>query len=128
MLKFFYVGLGGAVGAMLRYQIGNLSLRFASGGFPLGTLIVNLAGSLCIGFLWKIFEHITVANEIKLLVVIGVLGSFTTFSAFSLDNLNLFRNGQYAMFAANISYTVVLGITMVFAGYFGANFILNTIK
>lgn len=128
MLKFFYIGIGGAAGSLLRYGISGWTQRFLGGTFPWGTLSVNLIGSLVIGVLWGIFESTTVSENTRLLVIVGVLGGFTTFSAFSLESFELIRQGEYTLFAANAAASVFLGITLVFAGHFVGRALLGIIR
>ena len=128
MLRFLFIGLGGAIGALLRYGVSGLTHRFINGGFPWGTLMVNLIGSLMIGFLWGMFESVIVSQNIKLFCLIGLLGSFTTFSTFSLENFNLLRDGEYSLFAINIVGSFMLGILLVFVGYVVSRYAFNAIR
>ena len=128
MLRFLFIGLGGATGALLRYGVSGLTHRFLNGGFPWGTLTVNLIGSLLIGFLWGMFESVIVSENIKLFCFIGLLGSFTTFSTFSLENFNLLRDGEYSLFAINIVASFMLGILLVFIGYVVSRYAFNAIR
>ena len=128
MLRFFYVAIGGAVGAMLRYGASGWVYRFLSEGFPWGTLFVNLLGSLVMGFLWGLFEVAAVSQNVRLFLLMGMLGSFTTFSTFSLESFNLLRDGEYGLLFWNIFLSVVLGIILVFLGYFCARYVINFSK
>ena len=118
MAKFFIIGLGGAIGAFLRYIIGGLDYRFSNGVFPVSTLVVNVTGSLAIGFLWGVFERFAVSPNIRLFVFIGILGGYTTFSTFSLESFNLIRDGEYRIALLNIVFSNVLAIASVFLGFF----------
>ncbi|MBN2189704.1 MAG: fluoride efflux transporter CrcB [Candidatus Aureabacteria bacterium] len=128
MLRFFYVAVGGALGAMLRYIVSGWSHRIFPNILPWGTLIVNVSGSLIIGILWAVFEGTIVSQNTRLLLLVGVLGSYTTFSSFSLESLNLFRDSEYGFFFLNILSNLVLGLGCVFAGYVFTRYILNIIK
>lgn len=128
MVKFFYIALGGAAGAILRYWLSGLTYRYSGAGFPWGTLAVNLIGSLAIGFLWGISEAIALSQNMRLLIFIGILGSFTTFSTFSLENFHLLRDGEYWFVFGNIMASVIFGIALVFAGFFISKSILGIIK
>lgn len=116
MLKFFVIGLGGALGALLRYVIGGLDYRFSNGVFPISTLVVNISGSLLIGFFWGIFERFVIMPEIRLFIFIGILGGYTTFSTFSLETFNLINDGEYQIAIVNILLSVILSIAAVFTG------------
>lgn len=128
MLRFFYVAAGGALGAMLRYIVAGWSQRVFQSILPWGTLIVNASGSIVIGILWAIFEQSIISQNIRLLIFVGFLGSYTTFSTFSLESLNLFRDGEYLFFFLNIFSNIILCLACVFAGYIFTNYILNTLK
>lgn len=128
MLKVFFIAAGGAAGAVLRYWMSGLSFRFLPAVFPYGTLIVNLLGSLVVGFLWGVSEVVIIPQNIRLMVFIGVLGSFTTFSTFSLENFHLLRDGEYAFFVLNIVLSVVLGLILVFVGYFLSRYVFQVMR
>ena len=128
MLKFFNIAVGGAAGALFRYWISGLTYRFFSGGFPWGTLAVNLIGSLAIGLIWGISEAVVISQNIKVLIFIGVLGSFTTFSTFSLENFHLLRDREYFFVFGNIMVSMILGVMLVFAGFFMSKVILGILK
>ncbi len=102
--SLLYVAVGGAVGSSLRFLIGQLV------AFPLGTLTVNVLGSFAIGQLWAILHARDVAHLTPLLVT-GLLGGFTTFSAFSLDALRLVEDGRGVAAAAYVVASVTLSIT-----------------
>ncbi|MFH1877331.1 MAG: fluoride efflux transporter CrcB [Candidatus Omnitrophota bacterium] len=116
-LGFLYIAIGGALGAVMRYWMSGFAHRYTSGAFPLGTLTVNLAGSLIIGLLWAVSEVTIISQNIRLFAFIGILGSFTTFSTFSLENFNLLRDGEYGLFFLNAALSLFLGLALVFAGY-----------
>lgn len=122
MLKFAVIAAGGALGAVLRYLVSGLDYRFSYGVFPVGTLVVNLSGSLFIGFLWGLFEQTAVSSALRLCVLIGVLGGYTTFSTFALENFNLIRNGEFNIAFLNILISSAGGVLLVYAGYVMARF------
>ncbi|MBN1494080.1 MAG: fluoride efflux transporter CrcB [Candidatus Omnitrophica bacterium] len=125
MLRLFYIAFGGAAGSLLRYWASGLAHRIGGSSFPWGTLSVNLIGSFLIGFLWGMFESVIVPRNTRILIFIGLLGSFTTFSTFTLESFNLIRDGEYGLFLANIVSSFTLGIALVFAGYFLSRFLFN---
>ena len=120
MANAVWVGVGGALGALLRFGMTGCVNRLAAGPFPWGTLSVNLIGSFCVGLVVGFLESTASAasaETLRLFLVVGVLGGFTTFSAFSAENLGLLRNGHYGFLALNVTVSVVLGVALTFAGY-----------
>ncbi len=118
MLNIFIVGLGGFIGSALRYLVGGWAQQMSKSlDFPYGTLTVNLIGCFVIGFLGQLAEARGVfASETRLLVFIGLLGGFTTFSSFGNDTLNLARSGQMLNALTNIAVNVVFGLLLVWLG------------
>lgn len=116
---FLLVGLGGAIGAMLRHGAGLMSMRVMGADFPWGTFAINIIGSLCIGIITGLLALMTAwSQEARLFVVVGVLGGFTTFSAFSLDTILLVERGQIVNAALYVFGSVVLSIIAAFLGLF----------
>ena len=111
------VACGGAVGAISRHLIANQVMRWAYGGFPWGTLLVNIAGSFILGLLVEyLAQHWSANQEIRGFLVVGVLGGFTTFSAFSLDAVLLLERGSLSPAFAYICGSVLLSIGGLFGG------------
>ncbi len=125
MLRLFVIGFGGAIGAILRYAVGGVSSRFSNGVFPVSTLVVNVTGSLAIGFLWGFFDRFEIAPGIRSFLLIGFLGAYTTFSTFSLETFNLMRDGEYRIALINVVLSVSAGIVAVFAGYVASKILMN---
>ena len=114
--KLISVGLGGFLGAIGRYWLSGVAQRL-SDRFPIGTLSVNLLGSFLLGFLATLFlEKMIVSQEIRLFVLVGLLGAFTTYSTFSLETLNLMRNGEYVMAGVNVLANVMGTLIAVWLG------------
>jgi len=128
MLKLLLIGLGGAIGAIARYIVSGIDYKLSGGVFPVSTIVVNLTGSLLIGFLWGLFEAVAVSSNVRMFIFMGILGGFTTFSTFALENFNLMRDGEHAIAAGNIILSNVLGIGFVFVGYGIAKLVLNICK
>ncbi len=116
-MKFLIIGFGGALGAIARYLMGSLDYWLSNGVFPISTLVVNVTGSLAIGFLWGICDRVAIPPNVRLFLFIGVLGGYTTFSTFSLETFNLMRDGEYRIALINAMLSVVLSVGAVFAGY-----------
>jgi fluoride exporter len=116
MLKnFLFVGLGGGIGAMLRYYFSSI-IKHAS--FPYNTLLINIAGSLLIGIVFGLSAKTdTISAELKLFLATGICGGFTTFSAFSLENMQMLKEGNYLMASMYIFASVAICILAVFGGY-----------
>lgn len=112
------VALGGAIGAALRYGVGAWALRAFGPGFPVGTIVVNVLGSLVMGVVAVAMLHRFPGTwgSYAPFVMTGVLGGFTTFSAFSLDALNLMESGRMSMAAIYVIGSVVLSIGALFGG------------
>jgi CrcB protein len=100
-----------------RYLASDFAQRFTTSTFPIGTLAVNLIGSFAVGLLWGAVENTTISPNIRSFVFIGILGGFTTFSAYSLETLNLLRDGELKMAFANIALNNLLGLGLAFAGF-----------
>ena len=110
------VGLGGAVGSMLRYAIG---LLINSKHFPYATLAVNIIGSFIIGIIFAMsVREEALSSQWKLFLATGICGGFTTFSAFTLENMELLQSGKTGMVLIYILLSIVLGIVAAFFGYY----------
>jgi CrcB protein len=111
------IALGGAIGSAARHGMNMLALRFAGPDFPWGTIAVNIIGSLAIGIIAGTLAQLTNwSQELRLFLVVGVLGGFTTFSAFSLDSVLLWERGAYLQMALYIGGSVLISIAGTFGG------------
>ncbi len=114
---FFAVACGGAVGAMGRHLVSGQVMRWAGSGFPWGTLTVNILGSFLLGALVEYLAlRWSTTQEMRGFLVVGVLGGFTTFSAFSLDAVLLLERGSLGPAFTYIAGNVALSICGLFAG------------
>ncbi|WP_299925166.1 fluoride efflux transporter CrcB [uncultured Pelagimonas sp.] len=109
------VALGGAIGAVLRYLTGVGAMRWLGAGFPWGTLVVNIVGSFMMGVIVVVLAHLSGTRFAPFLMT-GVLGGFTTFSAFSLDAATLYERGDVTLAAGYVLASVVFSIAALFAG------------
>ena len=109
MNNYIAVALGGAIGAMGRYAVGIALQRFPASApwLPLGTLSVNVVGSLAIGVVWAFLQQQNESEFIRLFVAIGLLGGFTTFSTFSLETIFMIAEGQWLRAGINITLNVL---------------------
>jgi len=111
-----FVGLGGALGACSRYSVGLLLARVDS-PLPYATLSVNVVGSFVAGLLatWFLYKGL-LGSPVHLMLIVGFLGAFTTFSAFSVETLRLFESGNFALAALNVTLNVVFSLVAVLIG------------
>lgn len=117
MKNLLFVAMGGAVGAMLRYGISSGIYTWFGRGFPYGTLAVNLLGSFAIGLLSiLLIEKFNVPHEVRLALVVGVLGALTTFSTFSWETLDLMQQGMMQKAFLNVLLNVVICIAAAWIG------------
>ena len=125
MTNLLWVAAGGAIGASLRHLSGMAALRIMGPAFPWGTLFVNVLGSLIMGFFiaWMT-KRTGTSPELRLFVATGILGGFTTFSAFSLDLANMVERGAMGSAFSYILASVVISFAAVFIGlWFGRSFL-----
>ncbi|MBY5328077.1 fluoride efflux transporter CrcB [Rhizobium leguminosarum] len=117
MIQALLVAVGGAIGSLLRYYVGQWALRLMGPAFPWGTLAVNVVGCFVIGvFAELIARKFNASVELRLLLITGFLGGFTTFSAFSLDAISLFERGDAVAGSIYIAASVGLSMAAVTAG------------
>lgn len=120
-MSYLWVAIGSALGGVGRHAASGLSVRWFGESFPWGTLFVNVSGSLIIGVLAAILpaESRVLSDNARDFLMIGVCGGFTTFSSFSLQSLNLARNGEWGAAAGYTVSSLVLCLGFVALGYFG---------
>ena len=118
MLKhILLVGLGGAVGSIARYICQKYLNNAFPDAFPMGTFLVNISGCLAIGMLYGLTANYAIfTTELRLLLMAGFCGGFTTFSAYSLEGLALIEQQRYTTFFLYFTGTVVLGLAATFLG------------
>lgn len=119
MQNILIVGLGGFIGSIARYKLGELILHLTTQGrFPFSTLAVNVLGCLVVGVLAGTAErHEVFGQEVRLFLFTGLLGGFTTFSAFGLEAMHLIRRGDLGIAALYVGASVILGIAAVWLGF-----------
>ena len=121
MLEYLYIAIGGALGSVARYWASGAVAQRYGEFFPFGTLVVNVTGSLLIGFFATLTGpdgRFLVSPGMRQFVMIGVCGGYTTFSSFSLQTLNLARDGEWLAAGANTVLSVVTCLVAVALGHF----------
>ena len=117
MFHILLVAIGGATGSVARYLTGIAMTRLLGPAFPWGTITVNILGSFAIGILAELVARkLSAPVELRLLLVVGFLGGFTTFSSFSLDTLSLFEKGEGVVALAYVGASVILSLAAAFGG------------
>ena len=122
--KLIYVGVGGCIGACLRYLISTGSPKVFGNQLPWGTLIVNVVGGILIGFIVQLSSSTNfISPNLKLFLTTGIMGGLTTFSTFSLETVTLFSDGNYMLGSLNAFLNLFLSLGGVVLGKFAANII-----
>jgi fluoride exporter len=117
LIAYFWVALGGILGACSRYALARFVAKVAGTGFPYGTLLINVSGSLVLGFfLIYSTERAMVDNRFRLFLAIGFCGAYTTFSSYAFESFAYFEQGHWMLFAANVLTNNVLCLMAVIAG------------
>jgi protein CrcB len=120
---YLLVGLGGALGSMARAWLGIAVARVTGPAFPWGTILINIVGSFVIGFFGTLTAgggRFALPADARAFVMVGICGGFTTFSSFSLQTLDLARDGRFAQAMGNVALSLALCLTAVAAGHYGA--------
>jgi len=121
MSIYFAIALGGSLGAISRYWVSTSTYSWLGSNFPYGTLMVNLTGSLVVGFLTVVLVHrFDVSDQVRLGLIVGFLGSFTTFSAFSMDTIHWIENGAVLKAFAYVLVSVIACVLGAWAGLISA--------
>jgi len=118
MLRTLFVGLAGLTGTLLRYWLSGFVARRYGETFPVGTMVVNVLGCLVAGAVFNLTEERFLVNPtLRTVILIGLLGGFTTFSSYGLQTFTLLRDGEFGLATVNIAVSNVLGLFMVWMGY-----------
>ena len=118
MQKTIFIALAGLAGTLIRYWLAGFVTRQYGENFPWGTLIVNLIGSFLAGALYHLAEErLLISPALRTVILIGLLGGFTTFSSYGLQTFTLLRDGQIGLATLNVAVSNVLGLLLVWAGY-----------
>lgn len=121
MSIYFAIALGGSLGAISRYWVSTATYSWLGSNFPYGTLMVNVTGALVMGFLTVVLvQRFDVSDEVRLGLIVGFLGSFTTFSAFSIDTIHWIENGALIKALVYILVSVIACVLGAWAGLISA--------
>ncbi|MGU3389922.1 fluoride efflux transporter CrcB [Sphingomonas sp. M1A8_2b] len=116
MLPLLYVMVGGAVGSGARYLTGRATTALLGPDYPFGTLAVNIVGGLLMGVLVGVLARDSASENWRLLLAVGVLGGFTTFSAFSLEVVTMIERGAFGVALGYVLVSVIGSVAALFAG------------
>lgn len=127
-MQLVAIGVGGAIGAVLRFVISGIAYNLLGQNFPWGTLVVNMIGCFLIGLFAQLFEEIAISPNLRVLVLVGGLGAFTTFSTYALENVNLLRDGEFGTALLDVVLSTVFGMVFVFLGMALANYLSASVR
>lgn len=117
MTKVLLIAAGGGIGALARYALSGVVHRVFEVGYPLGTFVVNITGCFLFGLLWAVAEErLLIGSETRAVLLVGFMGSFTTFSTFIFESNQLLRDSQYFFAGLNLVGQVIVGIVALYAG------------
>jgi CrcB protein len=116
--KLIMLALAGAAGTISRYAVSGFVQRLNGTDFPWGTYAVNAAGCLLFGIIWALYEGKMISPEARVIILVGFMGAFTTFSSFAFETSQFFRDGQLTYAALNILVQNLSGLALFFAGLF----------
>lgn len=117
MQKLLWLGIAGGLGALARYGLSTLVQRHSGAMFPWGTFVVNVLGAFVFGFIWSLVEQrLVMSVEMRVILLTGFLGGFTTFSSFMFESAALITDGQWGLAALNMGGQLAAGLVAVFLG------------
>ena len=118
MFRTLLIGMAGMAGTLLRYWLSGFVARRYGESFPVGTMVVNVLGCLIAGAVFNLTEERFLVNPtLRTVILIGLLGGFTTFSSYGLQTFTLLRDGEFGLASLNILVSNMLGLLMVWLGY-----------
>ncbi|MBI5888888.1 MAG: fluoride efflux transporter CrcB [Deltaproteobacteria bacterium] len=117
-MKTVYLAIAGVFGTLARYWLGGFAQRAYGGVFPIGTFAVNMTGCFLFGLVWTLAEErLVISGQTRLIILVGFMGAFTTFSSFIFESGALLRDSQFMAAFANIALQNVLGVVLLFLGF-----------
>jgi len=116
MMNLLWVAAGGALGAVMRYLVSMQIAAETGARFPWGTLTVNMIGCLVIGMMWSVTEHKTASEGLLLFLIVGMIGSFTTFSTYGLEGIQLIQSGKWLAGFGYVLISNIAGLLLVLIG------------
>jgi len=126
-LNYLFIAVGGAVGALSRYLVSTWIYDKNQSAFPLGTFIVNIIGCFLLGAFYNLtLEKSVMSPHLRMMISVGFLGAFTTFSTFSLETMNIIKENNITMGLLNIGLSILLGLIAVWLGAGMVNFFSKT--
>ena len=126
MQRFLLIGFAGLAGTLGRYFMSGLVARRFGETFPVGTIIINVIGCFLAGLLFYVLQERSLVSEtVRLAIMVGFLGGFTTFSAYGLQTFTLFRDGEVFLAFLNLAISNVLGLFMVWLGFVAARAVMS---
>jgi len=115
--KLFWIAVAGGLGSLARYGLAGLVHRVYPGELPLGTAVVNVTGCFLFGLVWALAEQrLSISGEIRVILLVGFLGAFTTFSTFTFETGQLIRDAEWLTALGNVLAQLVLGVVCLFIG------------
>ena len=117
-MKWLWIALAGAAGTLARYWLGASVQRLAGGSFPWGTVVINVSGCFVFGLFWALaVERFNIDSELRIIILLGFMGAFTTFSSFIFETMELLKDSEWLLAGLNMIGQNILGLAGLFLGW-----------